>query len=503
MSSKAATWWAQTKSRSQATTAAFVVLSVVLGGISYYVWSSPSSTVRTVVDAAVDAVNPLAAANAGLQKNLSTAKKTIATQNGKLTSLQQQTLAAQAANAKKLATVQQRALTAERALAQAKGQLAAAKGALAAAAAKGGTASGATGGTGTADGGSGNGGVGDGNGNGGGATPPAPITAPTKAELLQPASRYYGMYTEQAPFNWATFDATSAKVGVQPNLVGYFSGWDETFRANAVTRAWAQGRLPMMTWESRPIDAGNDSDTAPAYSLPKIIGGDFDAYLHQYAKDIVATGLPLAIRLDHEMNGVWYPWSETDGKGDAINGNNPGDYVKMWKHVHDIFQQEGANNLVIWVWAPNIVNNLPASHKVDGFLPSLYPGDDYVDWVGLSGYLRPPYKADQDFTFDYTFTPSLNQLRAITKKPIILAEVGASETDGHKAAWVSSFFDAFSKPENADIIGFSWFNLAVTSYVEGVRATNDWRIDSRADTLSAFIAGITRPEDHFTLTPAQ
>ncbi len=500
MSSKAAHWWAATKSRSLMTTAAFVVLSLVLGGISYYVWSSPTSAVRTVVDAAATAVNPLAAQNASLQKNLSTAKKTIATQSGKLTSLQQQALAAQASTAKQLATAQQRAVSAEKALAQAKLQLASAKGALAANTAAGAKGSGASG---TKSGTGGNSGTG-GSGNGGGniAPEPTPITAPTKAELLQPASRYYGMYTEQAPFNWATFDATSAKVGVQPNLVGYFSGWDETFRANAVTRAWQQGRLPMMTWESRPISAGNDSVDAPEYSLPKIIGGDFDAYLHQYAKDIVATGLPLAIRLDHEMNGVWYPWSETDGKGNSINGNSQGDYVKMWKHVHDVFQAEGANDLVIWVWAPNIVNNLPAQHKVDGYLPSLYPGDDYVDWVGLSGYLRPPYKADQSFTFDYTFTPSLDQLRAITKKPIVLAEVGASETQGHKTAWVTDFFNALGKPENDDIVGFSWFNLAVTSYVEGVRATNDWRIDSRADTLSAFIAGLTRPEDRFTLTPA-
>lgn len=503
MSNKAVTWWAQTKSRSLMTTAAFLVLSVVLGGISYYVWSSPTSAVRTVVDAAATAVNPLAAQNASLQKNLRTAKKTIASQNGKLTSLQQKSLAAQASTAKQLATSQQRAVAAERALAQAKAQLASAKGALAAnTGTKGGSGTGGTGNGGNG-GGSGNGGSGNGGNGGGTVTEPTPITAPTKAELLQPASRYYGMYTEQAPFNWATFDATSAKVGVQPNLVGYFSGWDETFRANAVTRAWAQGRMPMMTWESRPIASGNDSAVAPEYSLPKIIGGDFDAYLHQYAKDIVATGLPLGIRLDHEMNGIWYPWSETDGKGNSINGNSQGDYVKMWKHVHDIFQAEGANSLVIWVWAPNIVNNLPAQHKVDGFLPALYPGDDYVDWVGLSGYLRPPYKADQSFTFDYSFTPSLNQLRAITKKPIILAEVGASETGGHKAAWVTDFFTAFSRPENADIIGFSWFNLAITSYVEGVRATNDWRIDSRADTLSAFIAGVTRPEDHFTLTPAQ
>jgi mannan endo-1,4-beta-mannosidase len=487
LSDSTSNWWAQSKSRSQATTAAFLVLAVVLGGISYYVWSSPGSQVSQAVSAAVDAVNPLAAQNAVLKKGLSSAGTTIASQKRQLTALQKKSLAAQAATAKQLAKAQQRALTAENALAAAKAQARAATAALAAGAGSvnAGTASGSR----PSGGSSGSG--------------PAPITAPAKAALLQPANRYFGMYTEQAPFNWATFDSTSAKIGVQPNVVGYFSGWDETFRANAVTRAWQAGRLPMMTWESRPIDAGNDTNVAPDYSLPKIIDGSFDAYLHKYAKDIVATGLPLAIRLDHEMNGIWYPWSETDGSGKSINGNSAGDYVKMWRHVHDIFQKEGANKLVLWVWSPNIVNNVPASHKADGYLDSLYPGDAYVDWVGLSGYMRPPYKADNNFTFDYTFGPSLTELRGIAKKPIMLSEVGASETGGHKAAWVTSFFDGLSKPENSDIIGFSWFNLAVTSYVEGVRATNDWRIDSRADSLSAFIAGLTRPEDHFTLTPAK
>ncbi|WP_223692678.1 glycoside hydrolase family 26 protein [Leifsonia poae] len=481
MSDNTVTWWAQSKSRSQATAAAFLVLAVVLSGISYFVWSSPTSPVRSVVNAAVEAVNPLAGENTKLKKSLASATATIASQKGKLSAVQAKALAAQASTAKQLAQAQQRATIAENALAQAKAAVGAVAGT------KTGTASGAK----------------PSPGKGSGATPPTPITAPAKAQLLTPASRYFGMYTEQAPFNWATFDATSAKIGVQPNVVGYFSGWDESFRANAVTRAWQNGRLPMMTWESRPITDGNDTVDAPAYSLPKIIGGDFDAYLHTYAKDIVATGLPLAIRLDHEMNGIWYPWAETDGSGKSINGNSAGDYVKMWRHVHDIFQQEGANSLVMWVWSPNIVNNLPASHKVAGYLDSLYPGDAYVDWVGLSGYLRPPYKADNNFTFDYTFGPSLKALRALTTKPIMLSEVGASETDGHKPAWITSFFDAMGKPENADIVGFSWFNLAVTSYVEGVRATNDWRIDSRADSLSAFIAGLTRPEDRFTLTPAR
>ena len=484
---RAHSWWAQSKSRSQATLAAFLALAMVLIGISAYVWVSPTGApLREAVADATESVTPFATQNAELKRNLDRATQTIASQKGKMTAMQAESVAAQAGAAKQLAVAQQKAQAAQSELASVKAQLAAAQAKSGNSSAHSSTGAGASGKPASSSSGSAD----------------TPVTAPARADLLDPSTRYFGMYTDQAPFNWATFDATSTKIGVSPNLVGYFQGWDQTFRADAVKRAWQQGRMPMMTWESRPSSADNSSNSAPDYSLPKIIGGDFDAYLHQYAKDVVASGHPLAIRLDHEMNGIWYPWSENDGAGNPINGNSPGDYVKMWRHVHDIFQQEGANDLVVWVWAPNIVNNLPATHKAAGYLENLYPGDDYVDWVGLSGYLRPPYKSDNDFSFGYTFQPSLDKLRSITKKPIILAEVGASETDGHKPGWITSFFTALAKPENSDIIGFSWFNLAVTSYVEGVRATNDWRIDSRSDTLSAFIAGLTRPEDDFTLTPA-
>jgi len=174
----------------------------------------------------------------------------------------------------------------------------------------------------------------------------------------------------------------------------------------------------------------------------------------------------------------------------------------MWQHVHDIFDQEGANKLVVWIWAPNIVNNLPASHKTQQFTDALYPGDAYVDEVGLSGYLRPPYAAGNNFTFDYTFGASLSQLRTLTQKPIYLAEVGASETGGHKVAWITSFFQALAQPANADIVGFSWFNLAVTSYTQGELSTNDWRIDSRPESLAAFTAGLAIEADRFILVPA-
>jgi len=329
--------------------------------------------------------------------------------------------------------------------------------------------------------------------------PPPETTpsAPSKSELLNPSTRYFGMYTTQAPFNWATFDDAASAVGRSQNLVGYFGGWDQDYRANAVTRAWDRGLLPMLTWESRPIAAKNDVVVEPDYTLPKIIGGEFDAYLTRYAQDIVATGLPLAIRLDHEMNGVWYPWAETTGSGASINGNSPGDFVAMWQHVHDIFEANGANDYVIWVWAPNIVNNLPAAKQGLDTLRGLYPGDDYVDWVGVSGYQRPPYKADNNATFGYTYDRTLDQLRELTDKKIILAEVGASETGGTKPAWVRSFFQGFDPGANDDVIGFAWFNLAVTTYVEGQLSTNDWRVDSRANSLAAFAEGVADPARNF------
>ncbi|MEZ0447220.1 glycoside hydrolase family 26 protein [Cellulomonas sp. ICMP 17802] len=333
---------------------------------------------------------------------------------------------------------------------------------------------------------------------------PAPAvkpTAPPVSALIAPAKRQFGLYTPQSPFNWAELDSVSASVGSAPTIAGYFQGWDGPFRADAVTRSWQKGMLPLLTWESRPLSAGNNESVDPAYSLPTIIGGQYDAYLHQYAKDIAALGLPMAIRLDHEMNGDWYPWGERTWNGDSLNGNAQGDYVKMWRHVHDIFEAEGANQYVIWVWAPNIVNSLATYAKQDAtYMRSLYPGDEYVDWVGLSGYYRPPYKADQTPTFSYTYDRSLDQLRSITTKPIFLAEVGASEVGGNKPAWVADLFHSLAKPENADVIGFAWFNHTVTTTSGGELVTNDWRIGSRADSLKAFSDGLHDPAANFAIT---
>lgn len=293
-------------------------------------------------------------------------------------------------------------------------------------------------------------------------------TAPTKARILA-SGKNFGLYTATEE----EFSSVQGTVGRTASIEGYFQGWDTAFRPARVNDAWSKGRLPLLTWETRSLNGGADSD----YSLAKIQAGSFDDFLHTYAKAIVANGLPMAIRLDHEMNGDWYPWSEMKGNADSPKGS----YIASWRRVHDIFQTEGANNLVMWVWAPNRTDALS-----DRFLPidNYFPGAAYVDYVGMSGYYR---KADTRPGFDRIYAATLAELARIAPgKPVLLAEVGATAADPqHKVDFINAFFAGLAA--HPEIRGFVWFNYAVT---DSAGVTNDWRINLNTAVTNAVRAGL-------------
>jgi hypothetical protein len=116
--------------------------------------------------------------------------------------------------------------------------------------------------------------------------------------------------------------------------------------------------------------------------------GVYDAYFQEFAHTVKDFGGPVFISINHEMNGTWYPYSEAYPN----SGVTSADFIASWRRIADIFRQAGANN-VAWVWSPNVpdVGPVPAA--------KYYPGDDYVDWVGVSFYsgnaadaLDPIYK---------------------------------------------------------------------------------------------------------------
>lgn len=285
---------------------------------------------------------------------------------------------------------------------------------------------------------------------------------PTKAAMMALPGVRFGLSAPDLPWSSTEFDRISASAGARPSMVMYFVKWTEGFRADSVAKCYEHGSLPMVSWEPW---AGITSGTSQRkYALANIIDGDFDPYITRFATAVRDTRWPIAIRFAHEMNGHWYPWSE------RRSGNSKGEYVKAWRHVHDIFTRVGATN-VIWVWSPNILRPVP-----DVDLAPLYPGDRYVDWVGMVGY------AARESTAAAVFEPTLSALRSITRKPVVITETGARPGPG-KAPWIRNFFRWL--PTRPEVIGFIWFEYSTE---QGGNA--DWRFTATPASAGAFKGGL-------------
>jgi hypothetical protein len=309
--------------------------------------------------------------------------------------------------------------------------------------------------------------------------PPKPEglpTTPSLQALLAPSADFFGVSTPQAPYDWKDFQIFSAAAKKLPSMVEFFQGWDREFPRDQVIETWRRGALPVLSWEPRPTvqPIGPDSDNTkdPGYTLASVIDGSHDEYIDRFATEVRDLGLPVAIRFAHEMNGNWFPWSE------ETNGNSRGQYVQAWRHVHDRFTALGATN-AIWIWSPNVITAHPSVR-----LAPLYPGDDYVDWMGMVGYYRRVYLDDKGKpkppTFDNTYQSTIDELHTVAVKPIVITELGATEVGGNKTAWIQSVFDGLTR--NPDIIGFVWFDHSVNG--------TDWRIESSDAASNAFATGV-------------
>jgi hypothetical protein len=110
------------------------------------------------------------------------------------------------------------------------------------------------------------------------------------------------------------------------------------------------GSIPMINWTSWKLGSGGNQ---PDFQSRDIYEGKYDTYIRRWATAAKNWGHPFFLRFNHESNGWWYPWGEGKTEtGAIINGNSTGDFIKAWRHVHDIFVSVGATN-VTWLWSMN------------------------------------------------------------------------------------------------------------------------------------------------------
>jgi Glycosyl hydrolase family 26 len=245
------------------------------------------------------------------------------------------------------------------------------------------------------------------------------------------------------------------------------------FPKDSMERIRAHGSIPFFSWASQSTPGTLNQ---PDFQLSDVIEGHHDAYIRSWAEAARDWGHPFFLRFNWEMNGNWFAWQE------GVNGNQPGESVATWRHVHDIFASVGATN-VTWVWCPNVD---PGGKMTD--LASLYPGDQYVDWTGLDGYNwgTNPAHPDKWRSFDDLYRATYDEITTsiAPTKPLMISEIGSTESGGSKSEWIADAIESVLT-EYPQVRGVLWFE----KHDDGM----DWPIESSSSSAAAFAAGIQNP----------
>ncbi|MGH9000453.1 MAG: glycoside hydrolase family 26 protein, partial [Acidimicrobiia bacterium] len=256
-------------------------------------------------------------------------------------------------------------------------------------------------------------------------SPPADARAGRPAGPLVPVDGFYvGAYTKHPDGSGfqrqqEAVKDLEAELGRRLHIDHHFYDWEKPFPSEREPWDLANGRIPMISWNGPELSSGGTS---------AIIRGAHDGLIVTRADAVKALGEPVFLR--------WF-W-EMDGNKNADRVESAANYVKAWRHIHDLFTARGASNAV-WVWCPN------ASAMGDGDARPYYPGPRYVDWVCGDGYnFHPNRPGDKWRGFDEIFGDFYRVAQSY-HKPIMIGEFGVLEdpnVPGRKQAWFHQAHDA-------------------------------------------------------------
>jgi len=234
----------------------------------------------------------------------------------------------------------------------------------------------------------------------------------------------------------------------------------------------------------------------PMFSVPgnwapaDVAAGLHDDDLQLMANRFATFGFPVLLRVWREQNSqssqLYFTGDSNDTQAqlDQIAAN----WIAGWRYYVNFFRTHGATN-VGFVWCPSELAN---RNNTNGFtgrnqLLATYPGDAYVDWVGVDrynhgvngGFSTPLHNgwASFDELFNYHTLgyaqPSIADEYG-PSKPVMVYET-ASHYDpaqpSRKADWFINIADV-AKPHMPYLYSVQFFDQWITSN------SADWRVDS-------------------------
>ena len=349
------------------------------------------------------------------------------------------------------------------------------------------------------------------------AAPANPCTDPdtTGVKVIPPISgAYQGMFLDSSPeqpitdarlSDLTTLSHKNLAIVYFDNAWGHDGLLDLRFPTDAVQTIWNHGAVPfirLMPWTTR-----TESKADPVVSMKSFVDTTgYDAAVTAWLLAAKASKIPLMVEFGVEVNGTWFPW----------NGHWSGAGTKTW---HDPTWPDGPEayrlayqKLITLARSNNVWNITWAFHVSHWPQPSepsanwnqmkyYYPGDSYIDWLGLSCYgeMHPMGKpigwnpfTDLMGTHNPQLSGGLSPYQELTRltasltKPLALLETGVVEDPpaGDKAAWIVATYAAVTSTQFARLKLANWWNERWDN--EPPVGPSDMRVNSTAATLTGY-----------------
>jgi endoglucanase len=239
-----------------------------------------------------------------------------------------------------------------------------------------------------------------------------------------------------------------------------FLPWQDVFLpslAEADAYALAHKRALLVTVE--PWTWTRDERNTPEFLRKGIANGQFDPNIIAICQALSTLQSPVTLRWGHEMD---------DNNGQFIwAGWKPDAYIAAYRHVITLCRQHAPAINVMW------------SPLGDEGMEAYYPGDDYVDLVGVSVFGLQAFdhlKTGADRSFTDILGP--RYVRAASfGKPVVVAELGYSGSAAYVEAWDKEVRK--DRPEYPKLVGVVYFDQREVYPWPDNMGLPDWRLDER------------------------
>ncbi len=239
------------------------------------------------------------------------------------------------------------------------------------------------------------------------------------------------------------------RLGARLPLFSWFQAWEGGWNQNVASQIAGLSTSPaydcVVAWEAWNVN------------FRDIMSGAHDARLHDFFSQSRSYPGSVTVRLFHEMNGNWYPWTVASSTSNVASVD---DWIRGWRHVVDAARAAGAINTRFMFCANmNDVGGIPVERY--------WPGEEYVDLIGLDGYNwgwngdgTPLVSAQALIGPMYARLTSLHRTA-----PFEIGEIGCAENPG-KAQWLENLYRSRDFPRLGGLLFFS------------EKKEQDWRLDS-------------------------